>query len=316
MIYDCFTFCEELDLLEIRLHVLDKVVDKFVLVEGNRTFTGTEKPFYYLENKERFKAFEDRIIPIAVEDFPLESNPWAKENHQRNCIIRGLSGCKEDDILVISNVDEIPKPEVLRSFKGNEITGIEMDLFNYYLNLMRVDDYFYVGAKICRYKNIKEKLNRGQFVYNERNLKKYNQGTTINKIYNSTPKEIIFDGGWHFTFMGDAAAIKKKLSRYPRQELNSYQNFSEKSIENNLLVGKGIFGLGRIAQVPLKENLPAYISDNKSKFAHLILEGPLNFTQEKRHRKKINYGLKYLKQTIINLFYPLKWADNLNCKYR
>lgn len=70
MIYDCFSFFNELDLLEIRLNTLDKVVDKFILFESTLTHTGNPKPLYYAENKDRFAKFSDRIVHIVVNDFP------------------------------------------------------------------------------------------------------------------------------------------------------------------------------------------------------------------------------------------------------
>ena len=71
MVYDCFSFFNELDLLEIRLNVLKDVVDKFVLVEATRTHTGAEKSLYFKENEARFSAFRDRIVHIVVDDFTL-----------------------------------------------------------------------------------------------------------------------------------------------------------------------------------------------------------------------------------------------------
>lgn len=74
MVYDCFTFFNELDLLEIRLNTLDSVVDRFVLVEANKTFSNMEKPLYFKENEGRFEKFKDKIIHIVVEDFPEFDN--------------------------------------------------------------------------------------------------------------------------------------------------------------------------------------------------------------------------------------------------
>ena len=96
MIYDCFTFFNELDLLEIRLNVLNGCVDKFVLVEMGKTHTGKDKPLVFEQNKERFSIFKDKIIHIIVDDYPeLEKsesdgygNKWLLENYQRDAIMR------------------------------------------------------------------------------------------------------------------------------------------------------------------------------------------------------------------------------------
>ena len=89
MIIDCFPFFNELDLLEIRLNVLNDVVDKFVLVEASKTQSLIDKPFYFEENKDRYSKFLDKIIHVKITDYPKKDG-WAMENYQRNCIVKGL----------------------------------------------------------------------------------------------------------------------------------------------------------------------------------------------------------------------------------
>lgn len=108
MLYDCFTFFNELEILEIRLHELDRVVDRFVLVEATRTHSGEPKPLYYDENKRYFSRWKTKIIPIIVDDMPESDNPWTRERYQRDAIGRGLHQCSPDDTILISDVDEIP----------------------------------------------------------------------------------------------------------------------------------------------------------------------------------------------------------------
>lgn len=79
MVYDCFSFFNELDLLEIRLNTLDSIVDKFILVESTLTHTGNQKPLFYAENKSRFKKFNDKIIHIIVDEFPSFPNINTRE---------------------------------------------------------------------------------------------------------------------------------------------------------------------------------------------------------------------------------------------
>src|SRR3954453_15788720 len=112
MIYDCFLFFNELDGLEIRLHVLAAVVDRFVLVEARQTHQRAAKPLHYAENRARFEPFVDRIEHVVVEEFPPEATgTWACENWQRNAIRLGIRSAKAGDTILISDVDEIPRPE-------------------------------------------------------------------------------------------------------------------------------------------------------------------------------------------------------------
>ena len=121
MIYDCFIFFNEIDLLDLRLNELDSVVDKFVIVESTETFSKKKKTLFFNENKERFSKFKDKIIHIIVDDSPeltkTSSDPggrWNIEHFQRNCIERGLVDCKPEDIILVSDVDEIPRKSSIK----------------------------------------------------------------------------------------------------------------------------------------------------------------------------------------------------------
>src|SRR5258708_17252090 len=120
MIYDCFNFYNELDLLDIGLHELTDVVDRFVLVESTVTFTNQSKPLYYEENKTRFKAFEKKIIHIVVRDSPNVSLPWIIEHFQFAAVMRGLKNARPSDTILLSCVDELPKKEKILQWMGKK----------------------------------------------------------------------------------------------------------------------------------------------------------------------------------------------------
>ena len=110
MIFDCFIFFNEFELLEIRLNELNDVVDKFVLVEATKTHQGKDKPLYFEENKKQFSDFLNKMIHIAVSDYPKRASPLQLEYHQRNKISEGLNTCFPEDQIIISDIDEIPRP--------------------------------------------------------------------------------------------------------------------------------------------------------------------------------------------------------------
>lgn len=306
MIYDCFTFNDEMDLLEIRLNVLDSVVDKFVLVEATKTFLSKDKALHYKENKERFKQFNDKIIHIVVDEFPDDKNPWALENSQRNNIIKGLNDCNDDDIVIISDLDEIPRPEAIKEFSGNEITSIQMDVYNYFLNTICVDNNSWTKCKICRYRNIKEPMPRWQYTYSIFNIKKYNLGTTANKIRLSATKDVIWNGGWHFSFIGGIEEIQRKLASYTHQEYNNENYNTPEKIKGWLSRGEVIFGEGKLAKIERMEILPEYVVNNLDKYKHLIYwdEMETNYIKPKNHIK--SYKLKSRFQMAKNFIYPIK----------
>jgi len=113
-VFDCFTFFNELDVLELRLRELNDLVDRFVLVEGDQTFTGKPKPLIFDQNKDRFERFLPKIAHVKFVDFPVEPvSPWTRETLSRQAIMLGLFEAEPNDLVLISDVDEIPKPATL-----------------------------------------------------------------------------------------------------------------------------------------------------------------------------------------------------------
>ena len=143
MIYDCFSFFNELDLLEIRLNTLDNVVDKFVIAESNFTHRGDPKPLYYKENAARFARFKDKIIHVVAPDpeDPAKARTdvaygWLCENKQRNATIRAIEECLNDnDVLMVSDLDEIPDPQaIVKAIEYGRPVRLRQKFYYYYLN--------------------------------------------------------------------------------------------------------------------------------------------------------------------------------------
>ena len=106
-IYDCFSYWDEDLLLDLRLNILNEHVDYFVIVEGNKTSQNNSKKLRF--NIKKFSKFKNKIIYIPVEDMPDGDNPYLRENFQRNCITRGLSNASNEDLVIVSDLDEILK---------------------------------------------------------------------------------------------------------------------------------------------------------------------------------------------------------------
>ena len=111
-IYDCFIFNHEIELLEIRLNILNDYVDKFIITEGDKTFSGLPKESNYLKNKKKFKKWEDKIIhnPIKIPELKI---PWEREIFSRNAMI-DLDVFEDNDLLIMSDSDEIPNPLIIK----------------------------------------------------------------------------------------------------------------------------------------------------------------------------------------------------------
>ncbi len=245
-VYDCFPFFNELDILEVRLNELDPVVDKFVIVEGTRTYTNGPKPLYFQENKERFAKFAHKIIHVVVDDLPTEGDTWNRERHQRDCISRGLTDCVDGDIIMISDADEIPKMEVVRDYRIEQgPRKFLQQLYYYSLNNKYVNPDLWDWGRILPYKT-----------YRENNM------SPCQVRYTQVPP--LRAGGWHFSFVGNIEFIKKKISSWAHSEFNKPEINNDENITNAIKTGKDVFGRDmKFEVVKIDETYPKFIQDHK-----------------------------------------------------
>lgn len=279
MIYDCFTFFNELDLLEIRLNVLNEVVDKFVLVESNKTHSGKEKPLYFENNKKRFNTFLDKIIHIVVDDMPLfNGNPWELEHYQRNQIKRGLENCRPGDVILISDLDEIPKPESIRKIHHLNGTFIfRQNMYYYFLNYQNVTQKKWHGTV-----GIKFPLKHSPQYYRELSIlsNNINDSDKLRALYYwikilpivlKNHVSFVYQGGWHFSYLGGIEAIIKKLDAFAHQEYNKDEYKNPDKIKEKIESGKDLFNRKYVYKlVPIDHTYPEYIVKNQKQYAHLI----------------------------------------------
>lgn len=249
MIYDCFMFFNELDLLEIRLNTLNPHVDYFVLVESTTTFSGKEKPLYYQDNKDRFKDFNHKIIHIPISVNQSIFSNWDREFFQREHIKFGLKKCLDSDIVMVSDLDEIPNLEGLNlneAIKEHGAFTFDMAMYYYYMNVRTPDNWS--GTYVVPYQFIQ--------VMNLSKIRLENKFDKIGK-------------GWHFSYMGGVDSVKYKIESY------SHQEFNNDAVKDNLenAIGNNIdpFGRGsKFSVVEIDETYPKYILDNLEKYNHLI----------------------------------------------
>lgn len=292
MIYDCFPFFNELELLELRLHELDSLVDKFVLVEATKTFTGHPKPLHFAENRGRFSAFADKIIHVVVEDMPEGDGPrdhWVRDRHQRNAIGRGLLNCRPDDIIMVSDLDEIIKVPTIEKFITSMV--FKDDFFSNTLHKAfnsRLTRFIF-HRKTLRHILRKwnpfvwrlEQYSCGKFL-NRANRNKWWYGTTIMHYRDFSIAEemrysghkILKDGGWHFSWMGGASKIKVKMDSWAHQERNHPENFKKMVESLTMEKIKQELEQGAIEILAL-EKLPKFIQSYPEKFSSWMIDPAL-----------------------------------------
>jgi beta-1,4-mannosyl-glycoprotein beta-1,4-N-acetylglucosaminyltransferase len=298
MVYDCFLFFNELDLLEIRLNVLNNIVDKFVIVEADRTFSNREKPFYFEENKNRFSNYLEKIIHIKINEYPQTKDTWEMQSYQRNMISSGLSNCNPEDIIIISDLDEIPNPRTILKYKkkGNDICRLKQIHFDYFLNYKRLDQEW-DRAKIARYSDIISAS------YSPQDIRMLERFQKLKPLKHS---------GWHFSFLGGIENIKIKVSSFSRQEWNNEKYFGN-DIEEKIKKGLDIFNRKHIRLISVKissRNHPEYIVNNREKYTHLIYPDIKYSVIAKNILFYTPYYLKRIAGKILRTFLP----DSINKK--
>jgi beta-1,4-mannosyl-glycoprotein beta-1,4-N-acetylglucosaminyltransferase len=289
MIYDCFTFFDELELLELRLHELGDVVDKFVWVEATKTHSNKYKPLHYQENRVLFQAFHDQIIHVVVDDMPDSNDSWVLENFQRKCIARGLVNCRPEDFILVSDLDEIPRAttvaKVSREWQSSD--GFFSNLARNTLNARGFKRIFHRrGFRRRLRKNHPFILKFEQVIYRhfvncECVKPRLKYGTRMLRFQDfSCAEEIrhsgyktVQGGGWHFTFMGGPERISQKLAAYAHQERNRLQFTDVKVISDQIAGGAPVGGMDyQLKIVPLDETFPRYLLEHPGKFSSWIKE--------------------------------------------
>ena len=267
-IYDCFQFFNEENILDLRLNILDKHVDFFVIVESTTDHQGNEKKLNFDINK--YKKFQKKIIYIVVEDTldaikkPHLGQNSLVERHQRNSIMKGLKNCSDDDLVIISDVDEIPDLNKLNLFNQKKRYAVFLQKkFDYKLNLLNETEGDWHGSKIC----LKKDLRSPQWL---RDLKfKKNPFWRIDKIKNL---QIINDGGWHFSYLQSPDDILKKIVSFSHGERNVPTFANQKNIEEKIKMQKNIFDLGfSYRKIDIDHTFPKYIIENKEKLKEWII---------------------------------------------
>jgi len=282
-VFDCFPFYDEIDILDLRLNVLDEVVDYFVLVESTRTFTGNKKPLYFAENSQKYANFLHKIRHIVIDESEFNKNlgVWQREFDQKNAVFRGIQGCKKEDFLIVSDVDEIPDPNIIRSIvsrNSDSIGIIKQPCFYYFLNCKSTE--IFDKARIAKLKNIKSPQQiRAYPRFSKINSNKFVQ--TIFKWLGSIRKrfslffrfyEIYENAGWHFTYIKPPNKISQKIKDFSHTEFNLDKYTNIEIIDSRVKNLEDPFKRKyKLKRVKFDDSFPSYLISNLDKYSHLIL---------------------------------------------
>ncbi len=266
-IYDCFQFFNEEHILDLRLNVLNEFVDFFVIVESTTDHQGKSKKLNF--DKKKFNKFKKKIIYIVVDDTaeaikkPHLGGESLVEQHQRNSLLRGLKNCRDEDLIILSDVDEIPNLNRLNIFDKKKYAVFSQKMFNYKINLLNETESNWHGSKICLKKNLKSP----QWLRNLK-FKKY----PFWRIDKPRNLQIIENGGWHFAYLQTPDNILKKIESSAHGEFNKQDYKNKEKIIEKISMGKDIFNRGiSYKKIEIDSSFPRYILENKEKFKDWII---------------------------------------------
>lgn len=233
-VFDCFTFSNEMDLLLLRLMELYNVVDHFVIVEADRTFTNEPKPLYFHECRKRFAPFLNKIIHVVVQDMPGGEDPWVRERFQRNAILRGLPTLDPMDVVIISDVDEIQRPETIATMR--------MTRYQFY-GLRMPDSYFKLNFVNILSHNVTTVAVRPPLAYSPDQI--HGLRAILNRpgamAEYAQVATLLCHAGWHFSYLGDRDFVRKKIMSFSHQEYNTPEFLDSIDIDRLVSDGKDLF---------------------------------------------------------------------------
>ena len=265
-IFDCFQYFNEEHIADLRFNILNEFVDVFIIVESTVNHQGKPKKLHFDISK--YKKFKNKINYIVVDDTPENIKKPHKggeslvEQHQRNSIMKGLKKCGDNDLVILSDVDEIPDLNKLNEFDKNKYAVFSQKMFMYKLNLLNLNENNWHGSKICLKKNLKSP----QWLRNLK-FKKY----PFWRIDKPKNLQIIENGGWHFAYLLNSQGISKKINSFSHGEDNREDNTDIAKIERKMKKfihpTKGF----ELKKIEIDETFPRYIIENKKKLKEWII---------------------------------------------
>jgi hypothetical protein len=263
-VYDCFTFFNELDLLEIRLQELYDVVDYFVIAEANMSHSGKPKGYTLLENMTRFEPWADKIRRIAVDDMPVTDNSWVREKFQRDALARGLTDINDEDLIIVSDLDEIPRAEIIEMIKVDENQYeryvLQVPLFRYKFNFLK----WYQPV-----------INNQMIVTRAHVFTSPERERDYTHAWLPPAPDVVHleHAGWHFSYLGDDTNAVNKLQNFAHTEQNIPEIVDVFSIDRMIAekCGPNPKDLEKFEHVILDDYFPKCVVENQEKYKALII---------------------------------------------
>ncbi len=278
MVYDCIPFFNELDILKLRLNILNPLVDKFIIEEATVTFSGEPKELCFQKNKEMFREFLPKIEYIVVDDSPADVTTHVRDNFQKNALEKGLKDASDKDVIILSDVDEIPNPRalagIIRDFDPGKVYHLAQRMFYCFINMEEISGNLL--SITGEFPDVERKMWLGTKIFSKSSIP---SGGIIRlrEAPTTAPNAVrVADGGWHFGYMGSrqetdvSKRIGTKVVAAAHQEYNNQDILAE--ARDRLILGQDMFGRNaEFKRVEVDETYPEYLLSHIEEYRYLIM---------------------------------------------
>lgn len=255
--------------LDIRLNTLNNYVDKFVIAEGTIDHAGNNKKLNF--DFKKFSKFKNKIEYLIIDNIPIEVKHFKKNWHpahfrdqfQRNSLKLGYAKYDDNDLIMISDLDEIPNPEKIKNFKNTDKLGCFIQK-NYCMkfNILNISEPDWFGTRICKKKYLKSP----QWLRDIKIKKR-----PFYKFYKPKFDKFIVDGGWHFSSVKSSKDIQKKINSTAEQQFNLDKFKKLSVIDDKINNFKDLFDRDlKFKPVKFDESFPEYMLENIVEFKKFI----------------------------------------------
>ena len=293
MVYDCFPFFNEIDILKLHLEVMNPFVDKFIIEEAKYTFSGQPKELCFETYKDMFSKFLPKIEYIVVDELGDDLKTHERDYFQKNHLAMGLDKATDEDVIIFGDVDEIPNPkavkEIIDNFNPDKVYHLAQRMFYVYLNmeevsgkLLSITGEFPEYRAKCEASDSKGEASGlhpmwlGTKVLSKRNIPEDGIIRIREFPVNDARSVRVDDGGWHFGYMGSlhetnvANRIGVKVVAAAHQEYNTEDILKE--AKDRLILGQDMFGRdAKFIRVEIDDSYPEYLRENIRDYEHLVM---------------------------------------------
>ena len=240
MIWDCVMFRNELGVLQMRLEELEPAGAVTVLVEATQDHQGHPKPLHFAENRDRFTKWADRIRHVVVTDLPDHPDPWVREHAQRDAALGAIPDARDDDLLLIADVDEIPAPALFEVAAASRLpAALEQQVTAFAVDWLHVPELTGV-------------------ITTAGHARQAGSLAAIRDARGSYP--VIRNAGWHFSWLGGAEASLEKLDSFCHLEA---RQIVHDGITSGDFIERGLWNVAQLKPVDVDETWPAMIRERR-----------------------------------------------------